>query len=265
MPLSKITNPFLDPAGSVNSNVYSPAANTLVMISAGVEKLRATSTGIGIGGLTPGAALDVNTNIYITETSASSSNTQLTMFSKFSDGQRGYVILKTESNSSGASDLVIRSRHNFNEAEKFRIDSVGRVTKPLQPTLHARLADSTVYAANAVFKPTTITVNIGNHFSGATGLFTAPVAGIYQLTASFLPSTSLSTSTYLSAEPLVNGTTRVSAYGAIYTASFGTEKGAAGTFLVSLAANDTLGLRLNGNGDIRLYSAESFMAIKLVG
>ena len=180
MPLSKITNPFLDPAGSVNSNVYSPAANTLVMTSAGVEKLRATSTGIGIGGLTPGAALDVNTNIYITETSASSSNTQLTMFSKFSDGQRGYTILKTESNSSGSSDLVVRSRHSFSEAEKFRIDSVGRVTVPNQPAFMAHRTAGAV-SGTGIYICNVVTFNDGSHYNSSTGRFTAPVAGRYQL------------------------------------------------------------------------------------
>ena len=180
MPLSKITNPFLDPAGSVNSNVYSPAANTLVMTSAGVEKLRATSTGIGIGGLTPGAALDVNTNIYITETSASSSNTQLTMFSKFSDGQRGYTILKTESNSSGSSDLVVLSRHSFSEAEKFRIDSVGRVTVPNQPSFHA-VRNAGNFSSTGIFICNAVTFNDGSHYNSSTGRFTAPVAGRYQV------------------------------------------------------------------------------------
>jgi hypothetical protein len=183
MPLSKITNPFLDPAGSARSNVYSPAANTIAITSAGVEKLRATSTGIGIGGLIPSAALDVNTNIYITETSANSSNTQLTMFSKFSDGQRGYVILKAESNSSGSSDLVVRSRNNFSEAEKFRIDSVGRVRIPNQPAALIRFAAGSYTGGtirDATFSSlTAIDYNIGGHMNTSTGVFTCPVAGMY--------------------------------------------------------------------------------------
>ena len=244
MPLSKITNPFLDPAGSVNSNVYSPAANTLVMTSAGVEKLRATSTGIGIGGLTPGAALDVNTNIYITETSASSSNTQLTMFSKFSDGQRGYTILKTESNSSGSSDLVVRSRHSFSEAEKFRIDSVGRVTTPSQPSAAlGRNTDFTTTASTILWD--VVHHNVGSHYNSSTGLFTCPVAGYYLVSIMVM---SAGTNAIMDVELRLNGSTNNSLV-PYQSATGGDYNQVSGMTVISCAANDTLGLRLS-NGSI---------------
>ena len=51
MPLSKITNPFLDPAGSARSNVYSPAANTIGIVTSGTEKVRVDSGGnVSVGG-----------------------------------------------------------------------------------------------------------------------------------------------------------------------------------------------------------------------
>jgi hypothetical protein len=50
MPLSKITNPFLDPAGAARSNVYSPSANTIGIVTAGTERVRVDSSGrVGIG------------------------------------------------------------------------------------------------------------------------------------------------------------------------------------------------------------------------
>jgi hypothetical protein len=50
MPLSKITNPFLDPAGSARSNVYSPAANTIGIVTSGIDRVRVDSSGrVGIG------------------------------------------------------------------------------------------------------------------------------------------------------------------------------------------------------------------------
>jgi hypothetical protein len=50
MPLSKITNPFLDPAGAARSNVYSPAANTIAITTATTERLRVDSSGnVSIG------------------------------------------------------------------------------------------------------------------------------------------------------------------------------------------------------------------------
>jgi hypothetical protein len=51
MPLSKITNPFLDPAGAARSNVYSPAANTIGIVTSGTEKVRVDSGGnVSVGG-----------------------------------------------------------------------------------------------------------------------------------------------------------------------------------------------------------------------
>jgi len=134
---------------------------------------------VGIGGITnPADFLDVNTSISITENGVANSNTSLTLFSRFSDSQRGYVFLKAESNSSGSSDLVVRSRNNFSEAEKFRIDSVGRVTKPLQPAFHARVYYATyintspVPFSNEVF-------DVGSNFNTGTYRFTAPIVGKY--------------------------------------------------------------------------------------
>jgi len=131
---------------------------------------------VGIGGITnPADFLDVNTSISITENSVANSNTFLTLFSRFSDSQRGYVFLKAESNSSGSSDLVIRSRNNFSEAEKFRIDSVGRVTQPFQPAFCV----FGISFSGTDFLGTTVTTNTGSHFNVSNGRFTAPIAGTY--------------------------------------------------------------------------------------
>ena len=60
MPLSKITNPFLDPAGAARSNVYSPSANTIGIVTSGTERVRVDSSGnIGVGTSSPGCKLEV--------------------------------------------------------------------------------------------------------------------------------------------------------------------------------------------------------------
>jgi hypothetical protein len=54
MPLSKITNPFLDPAGAARSNVYSPSANTIGIVTSGLDRVRVNSSGdVGIGTASP--------------------------------------------------------------------------------------------------------------------------------------------------------------------------------------------------------------------
>lgn len=174
-------------------NIASPLviANTISMtngtitgnlnIDNGTVFVNQINNRVGIGGITnPGASLDVNTSISITENGVASSNTDLNLFSRFSDNQRGYVTLKAESKSSGASDLVIRSRHNFSEAEKFRIDSVGRVTIPNQPAFHVRV-NQAAYISTSPIPFNNVVFDVGSNFNTSTYRFTAPIAGKYFL------------------------------------------------------------------------------------
>ena len=165
-----------------------------------------TSQRVGIGITNPGASLDVKTNIFITENSVASSNTELTLLSRFSDNQRGYVILKAESNSSGSSDLVIRSRNNFSEAEKFRIDSVGRVTKPYQPSFWAYLTGAqTVLSGNRLIAFNATRWDVGSNFNTSTNRFTAPVTGKYMFAASVATNGSSGLQDYFGVQFYLNG------------------------------------------------------------
>ena len=65
---------------------------------------------------------------------------------------------------------------------KMKIDSSGRVTKPETPCFIVRHSSAETYSANSYIDgPWTVTLNRGNHFNTSNGVFTTPVAGLYQL------------------------------------------------------------------------------------
>jgi len=63
--------------------------------------------------------------------------------------------------------------------ERMSIDSAGRVTMPYQPAFLATCNTGNVSATNDIVFNSVIT-NIGGHYNSSTGVFTAPVAGMYQ-------------------------------------------------------------------------------------
>ena len=63
--------------------------------------------------------------------------------------------------------------------EQMRIDNLGRVTMPYQPAFRAIKANTTSFSAGSEVTYSNVAQNIGGHFNGSTGRFTAPVAGSY--------------------------------------------------------------------------------------
>jgi hypothetical protein len=68
----------------------------------------------------------------------------------------------------------------YNNSEKVRIDSAGRVTMPYQPYFNVTTTGSSYTLGNndtLVFNR--VVSNVGSHYSSSTGRFTAPIAGKY--------------------------------------------------------------------------------------
>jgi hypothetical protein len=191
MPLSKITNPFLDPAGSASSNVYSPSANTIGIVTSGLDRVRVDSGGnLGVG---------INTV-------ATSGSRRIIQVANGASG--GMLILGNSASENGSPRLFLESTNDLglasgvsagimkfytNDTVRMTIDASGRVTRPFQPGFKATAtgdrAAQTVGGSDALLSNlfTVVTTNgnfnTGGHYNTANGRFTAPVAGKYYIFA----------------------------------------------------------------------------------
>ena len=97
----------------------------------------------------------------------------------------------------------------YNNSEKVRIDSAGRVTTPSQPAFTAQpttFTGSGGIAGAPTFIFATALLNIGGHFNTSNGRFTAPVAGNYFFTFSITASSSSKSARYFRVRLAKNGT-----------------------------------------------------------
>lgn len=170
--------------------------------SATTDNITLGSNGsVGIGTSSPTDKLHVSgesfPNIKIETNSASSGDSTLDLVGyRTTNSPVGY--LKFWNNATSQTELARVTSYREGEnntgnlrfytssagslGERMRIDSAGRVTMPYQPSFFADVSSATTFqgdVSNAVGIFNRATVNIGNHYSTATGKFTAPVAGTY--------------------------------------------------------------------------------------
>ena len=127
-------------------------------------------------------------------------------------------------------------------AEVMRIDSSGIVTMPYQPAVHAGLTGSNGNTnANPIVWNSVLT-NVGNHYNSSTGLFTCPVAAVYEVFASACVQVTSNAGWDLTVRK--NGTQVSAQYGKgffeLYSNPFSGYPMLTVKMLISCSANDTL-------------------------
>jgi hypothetical protein len=171
---------------------------------------------------------------------------------------------------SGTNSFIVQIGGN----NVFTVDAYGRINAAYNPVVQAYgFATGTPFTGSGLLSPqtvipATVSVNIGSYFNGSTGIFTCPVAGIYQVTGT---ATSLGYNStpapYQKIEWWKNGvTTYISCQAqnpaSITSESFDTPMVATG--YVQCAVGDTLQLIMAADSNGQIDNNNSTLSIRLV-
>jgi hypothetical protein len=223
-------------ANSITSSVGGvniPATVGTLSVGPSGSYMNVTSSGVGIGTLTPQTTLDVGGTIRNTPDKSS-----YIQVGRFSSAYGGAAL-----STAGGSTFLSLQVEGF---EGLKIDSAGRVTKPYQPYFYARTGRTGGDGyTNNPYRFEDVLHNVGNNFvtsgTGAYERFVAPVAGLYCFqSAAGYKQTSVDWNMYLA----INGT----GYAEIarMVGSLNSHSLSSGSITVKLNANDYVTITSSG-------------------
>ena len=192
-------------------------------------------------------------------TLSGSSNRGLKISTSNPDGQNdGTVILNAQDTE--ASGVYAKMSFQTAGTERMKIDNVGRVTTPYQPSFAARSLTSSATQQDCVFP--TIRHNVGNHYSNSTGRFTCPVAGTYLFGWTNIGGNANDVYRYyirVNGSPNISGTSN-DTHLRIDTGATGSEYGTNGMFTwpVQLSANDYVNIYYYADSGTGTYSSGDY-------
>lgn len=96
------------------------------------------------------------------------------------------------------------------------VDSSGYVLTPARPAFFAYKTASSTISANSIIPFGSVELNVGGHYSTSTNRFTAPINGIYSITARVQYAVG-GTNYYAGCQVYKNGALYAQAYGSQYT------------------------------------------------
>ena len=128
--------------------------------------------------------------------------------------------------------------------ETFRFDSSGRLLRPGQQMFQARYTNAAAFGSGVTIVFNTADTNVGSHYNAASGVFTAPFAGLYLFTCHMLMSLTTTADTRIALQ-------KNSAYYAgarfIRSAAVAGVNSLYGTALFNLLASDTVRVTSDNN------------------